>query len=113
MLPNWNNAKNISKKNSKTQKTCNYKGKKPEDSKPKLLQLCHLPFVGLEPTNPAVTFALLSLSICPDFDTLLQPGTTGRLPSHLAECSAPSGKACDGCVLSRGTTILGGSKKYS
>lgn len=89
MLPNWNNAKNTSKK-TQTKKTCNYKGKKPGDSKPKLLQLCRSP-AHLQPSNPAVTFALMSL--CLDFDTLLQPGTTGRLPSHLAEFSAPSGRA--------------------
>lgn len=60
---------------------------KPGDSKPKLLQLCSP--AHLQQSNPAVNFALMSPSTCPDFDPLVQPGTTGRLPGHLAECSAP------------------------
>lgn len=40
MLPNWNNAKNISK-NPKPKNPATKKGKKTGDSKPRLLQLCH------------------------------------------------------------------------
>lgn len=110
MLPKWNNAKNISK-TPNNQKTCSYKGKNPGNSKPKFLQLYHSP-ACLQPTNPAVTFALMSLSICPDFDMLHQPGTTGRPPHILLSAQPLQGEPEMAVCSVKELQYLGGSKKY-
>lgn len=91
MLPNWNNAKNTSKKI-----ICNDKGKKQEETSQNsstAVPLTSEPAALQQPTNPAVTFALISLSVCPDFGKFFQPGVP-KGPSHIpfAEPSASPGR---------------------